>query len=551
MPGPDIRPFTKNSNVDILNAIRKTSSSAFQSRIPESTKANVQQNLQNLTKYRPLYNEFVDALINRIGLVLFQNQIWSNPLAIFKRGLLEYGDTIEEINVGLIKSRVYNADRLNLERDIYGNYPPDVQASYHTINRKEYYPLTINDMLLRRAFLTPDGLSKFISDAMSALSTSDNWDEFLLTTSLFREYYRAGGFFKVQVPNVSDPASTEAQAKVLLRATRSMAETLQFLSTNYNAAGMPIAVKPEDLILITTPDALAAIDVEALAGAFNIEKANMAGRTVVIPHEQFGIPGVQAILTTKYFFVIADAFLETTSQFNPVSVANNYFLHHQEVISASRFAPAILFTTEAGTVLPSNEPAITGMGTVTVTDETGATVTSVTRGTKYQVIAAATPNGVTDDVRLEVSGALSRHTFVTQDGVLHVGPEDESISLTVTAYAINSDLDVNAETTQISGSVTVAVIGDLLNLWPNPSVTPDADADGLLEVTPLNLTMDETTGNVVIPSVKGVKYKKAGTDVANGSTQSVTGTVVFTAVSRDTTKYELATGATASWTFTH
>lgn len=471
MPTIDIRPFKPDTpNENILNAIRKNASPAYQSRIPEATKASVQDTLQKMLDNRPLWNEFVDALVNRIGLVLIKNQIWSNPLAKFKRGMLNYGDTIEEIMVGLIKSRTYNSDRQNLERDIFGQYPPEVQSSFHKINRQEYYPLTVNEPLLQRAFLEPNGLSEFVAALMAAPVTSDNWDEFLLTTSLFSEYYNAGGFFKVNVPDISAADSTEADAKVFLRRAREFAGNLQYLSTHYNAAGMPVAATPDDLEMFITPEALAAIDVEALAGAFNIESAKMMGRITVIPKSEWKIPGAQALLTTRDFFVIADSRIETASVYNPVALSSNYFLHHWEIISASRFVPAILFTTEAGDVITEPETPVTGVSDVTVNDADGAVVTTVERGTFYQIVASAetTPEGGDNDaVRLELVGALSSRSRVTQDGTLFVAIDDASESLTVNAYAVDTEVP------QLVGTVTVSVFGDVLNLWPNPSVTDD------------------------------------------------------------------------------
>lgn len=545
MPTMEVNTLKSNvSNVDILNAIRKNASPEYQRRIPEATQASVQDVLQHLTDYRPGWNEFVDALINRIGMVLVKSNLWTNPLSKFKRGMLQVGDTIEEINVGLIKSRVYNPDRLALERDIFGNYPPDVQSSFHKINRQEYYPITINEPLLQRAFIDNTGLSGFVAATMNAPLTSDQWDEFLLTTSLFGEYYNAGGFYKVQVDDVTELDSTAAEAKSFLRNVRSYASTLTFMSSLYNAAGMPMAVQPEDLELFITPEALAAIDVEALAAAFNIDKSNMPARITVIPKEHFRIPGVQAVLTTRDFFVIADARIETTNAFNPVTLSNNYFLHHWEVISASRFTPAILFTTEAGTVLEIVDTPVTGVSALTVNEPDGDVVTSVKRGLLYQVVGAATTEGDNDSIRLTISGNESNKTYITQAGVLHVAPDETANTITVKAFAVDS-----AEP-QFTSEVSVTVVGDLLDLWPTPEVLLDADNDGIEEVTPKPLT--KTAENtVIIPSVTGVQYQKNGVNVTNGSVQTVTAVSpavdTFTAVAR--AGYEITAGATTSWTF--
>lgn len=514
MPQIDVRPFKPESNVDIINAIRKNASPDYQRRVPEASKGALQDNLLHLTEFRPRWNEFVDNLINRIGLVIAKNNTWSNPYSKFKRGMMQMGDTIEEINVGLIKARVYNSDRLNLERDIFGQYPPDVQSSFHKITRQEYYAVTVNEPMLKRAFITEGDLGNFITSVMQAPTTSDQWDEFLQMCSLFRQYHDAGGFFKVHVDDLDDNTITEdertTRAKDFLRLVRGFAGTLSFLSTHYNAAGMPVAVRPDELELFITPEALAAIDVDALAGAFNIEKAQMPGKINVIPAEQFNIPGAQAILTTPEFFVVADTLLDTTNQWNPVGLTNNYFFHHHEIISASRFVPALLFTTEAGDVITIPETPVVEMGTLTVTNEEGTTVTNVLRGSLYQLIGEAVTDpagGDNDNVRLELVGNDSTHSYITSAGVIHVAPDEDSGTLTVNAYAIDS------EPPQITGTVTVNVVGTKTTLWPNPHVDVDTDDDNIFEATPAELTMDAATGHVDIPTVDNIEYKETITGV--------------------------------------
>lgn len=539
----DIREFRPDvSNAEILNAIRNEAGYDYQRRVPEATQANVQDVIHNLMTNQPLRNEFIDSLVNRIGLVLFKNNIWTNPLAKYKRGMLEYGDTIEEIMAGLLQAKNYDTDREELEKEIFGSETPEVQASYHKVNRRDRYKLTIKEPLLRNAFLTNNGLSQFITELMAMPTTSDQWDEFLLMSNLFKEYYNNDGFYKVNVPDLSDVASDGPDSRFALRRIREFAYRLPFISRQYNAAGLPVAATPDELELFITPEAQSAIDVEALAAAFNIEKANIPNRTTVIPAEHFGFDGVQAVLTSKDFFVVADQRIETTSAHNPAALFNNYWLHHWEVISASRFVPAILFTTEEGDVITINPTPVESLAAIVIYDGNSVDVgTDVARGELYVVTGDAVTNpanGVNIAVRYELIGALSPQTKLTQSGMLYVSPDDEARELIIRRVAVDNNT--------VTDETTITVTGDILTLWPNASVQTDVDDDGLIEVTPETLTMDDEDV-VTIPTVVGVQYKKDGTNVANGSTHTITTETVFTAVARS--GYELATGATASWTF--
>jgi hypothetical protein len=534
------------NNVDWLNAIRNELGYDYQSRIPEATQANVQDVVQRLWTYKPQMNQFIDALVNRIGLVIFQEWSWANPLAPLKRGMLNWGETIEEIMVGLIEADEYDADRDELEKELFGAKVPEVQASYHTVNRKNRYKLTVKEPLLRNAFLTDNGLSDFVGQLLGAAQKSDQFDEYLLMANLFKEMDQAAdGLFNAKIADIGDEGSTPEQNRYALRRIREFGVTLQFPSRAYNMAGMHQAINPDDLILFTTPEANAAMDVEALAAAFNIDKAEVNNRKFVLPQEHYGIPGFQAAVTTKEFFVVADQRIDTTSLYNPSALFTNYWLHHWQVISASRFAPLVMFNSlRESTVLNRPEYVVTDITAFTITDEDGVTqATNVERGKLYNVgvEAVTTPaGGPMTAVRYAVEGATSIFTRVTNNGVLAIGIDETATNITIRATAVDShDVPQYTETT------TRAVVGEFIRPWPHPEASPDADNDGLKEATPDQLEMVDN--KVTIPTVVGVQYRKAGVNVANGSVNDITvADTAFDAVAR--TGYELTAGAW-TWSF--
>ena len=450
-------------NADILNAIRKNASYDYQRRIPAATKATIKETLQALVDNRPFWNEFTHELINRIGMEIYKSKSWNNPLARFKIGQLEFGDTIEEIMVGLIDAKTYDPSREYMEKELFGTTRPEVQTSFHKVNRRNYYPITVNEPLLQQAFVNNNGLASFIAQVMEAPATSDNYDEFLLMTSLFADYHANGGFFNVQVPDFGLVASDAQDARYAIRRVKEMAGRLPYLSRHYNAAGMPAFANPDDLVIFITPGANAAIDVEALAAAFNIDKAAMPGRKIIIPDEYMAITGCQMIVTTSDFFVIADQLFRTDSQWNPAGLSMNYFLHHWQVISYSRFVPAIMFSTAESTVIAPEAITVNNVAAPDVVDHDFAKVTEVERGMSY---AADTTVGIVPEdigaVVWAVDGNKSEKTYITQTGTLYVARDESAESLTVVATSVHD------ATKTVSSTVTVT--GDILRIWPDPDV---------------------------------------------------------------------------------
>lgn len=317
----------------------------FQQRIPEPTQESMQATMDALfdPMNRQYWNQFIDTLVNRIGRTIVRGQRWENKLRAFKQDNLRYGNTIQEIAPKWIKAHSYtdyDETLLKLQR-------PEAQAWYHSVNRQDRYDISINDIELRRAFTEEYGLNDFVSKVMQVPYNSDAYDEYNCMKQLISLYEHKWGFFKVIL---SAAPTTEATGKELLTKLRTYAGKLQFPSTLYNAmdiTDIPVFANPDELVILTTPEVMANLDVMTLSGVFQLDKADIMQKVVVI--DEFPIVGAQMLLTTRDWFVVHDVVYETTSFYNPQTLSTNYYLHHHEIISCSPFVPALLFTTDTAT----------------------------------------------------------------------------------------------------------------------------------------------------------------------------------------------------------
>lgn len=467
-----VRPF---DNIEIMNRIRNDASYDYQRRIPDVTKANVTETVRGLMQYTPAWNEFTDALINRVGSYITRDISWSNPLAPFKRNSLQFGDTIEEVQAGLLRAYSYSPDREYGEKAIFGTEKPDVASQFHTVNRQEFYKITVNRDQLRRAFLDDSGLQTYLNQILQMPSTSDSWDEFLLTMSLIREYQNGGGFWHTKVPDLQTLSAPEADAKALIKRVQACAGNLKFIDTKFNAGKMPVWADPSDLILITTPEVMANINVEAWAAAFNLDRAQMSAQIIQVPYSRLDVDGCQAILTTRDFFVIADNLLENTSQPNPVSLGQNYFLHHWEVISASLFVPAVMFWTGAddekvNVVTPTELELKPDAFKHADGRNVSSTDPMLPGENGYTAFTIAGNNLADQEIPVEwsISGNKSPRTRVYNDGVFVIGADETASSVNISAKIIGGGkLKTNADPTKAGGAFTWSlVVKPAPQIWP-------------------------------------------------------------------------------------
>lgn len=85
MPNKPTAMTLNASAIDILNTIRANAPYDYQSRVPEATQANLAQVGQSILQFQSTTNEFLSALVNRIGYVMITSKSYKNPLRQFKK----------------------------------------------------------------------------------------------------------------------------------------------------------------------------------------------------------------------------------------------------------------------------------------------------------------------------------------------------------------------------------------------------------------------------------------------------------------------------------
>lgn len=167
---PKIKTLT-NTSVDVLNAIRNNATQNYRDYVPKAT-ANadsIREIGAIIMDYPALQNEFLSALVNRIGRVLITSKMYDNPWAMFKKGMLEFGESIEEIFVNMAKP--FQFDPAVAESNVFKREIPDVRAAFHIMNYQKYYKSTVSNDQLRQAFLSWQGITDLIAKIVDAMYT--------------------------------------------------------------------------------------------------------------------------------------------------------------------------------------------------------------------------------------------------------------------------------------------------------------------------------------------------------------------------------------------
>ena len=368
-----------NSSVDILNVIRNNATVNYKNYVPVATPdAESIREIGTIIMDSPqLQNEFLSALVNRIGRVLVTSKMYDNPWSMFKKGTLEFGETIEEIFVNIAKP--FQFDPNVAETNLFKREIPDVRSAFHIMNYQKYYKTTIQNDQLRQAFLSWQGITDLIAKIVDSMYTGANYDEFQTMKYMLAKHILNGRMYPVTIPAV-----TEANMKSIVSTIKGVSNNYEFMSNKYNVAGVQNFSKKNDQYLLINSKFDATMDVEVLASAFNMDKAQFAGQRVLV--DSFGsldierlnilfaddptyteisesdlqaLDAIPCVLVDKEWFMIFDNFYNFTEQYNGEGLYWNYWYHVWKTFSVSPFANNALFipgvpTVTSVTVSPAN-----------------------------------------------------------------------------------------------------------------------------------------------------------------------------------------------------
>lgn len=453
-------------SIDILNVIRNNASYAYQKDVPKIDKEQDIPKVGEILFGNPTHaNEFINALINRIALVRVQSATFNNPYKHLKKGFLEFGESVEDIFVGIINAVKYDAEK-GASRE-FKRTLPNVQSVFHVTNWRVMYPITIEKQALKRAFTSADGVTNLITSIIDQVYQSAEYDEYLLFKYLLIKAISHGKVYP-------QPIDTTDMNSVAV-AFRGKSNLLPIdMTGRFNEAHVQNNTPIDRQCIFMDADFNAKFDVEVLASAFNMNKADFIGRLHLIDdfssfdNERFEaireestgleevtadelavMQNVKGVLLDEEWFQVYDNLLEFDDTRVGSGLYWNYWLHVWKTISYSPFANAIVFVDKDATIV--KPPTITA-------EITGKDITEV--GTIFTLnVKGDTPTLVPNSVNFVQSEALTKAGIAVQKYGAIVIPSTQ----VATEITLIADLDGTTYTgdTNITGA---SAVGDTVTL---------------------------------------------------------------------------------------
>lgn len=410
-----------------------------------------------IMSYQPYQNAFLNAVVNRIGLTIITSKMWNNPWSVFKRGFMEFGETVEEIFVNLAEPHSF--DPATASKEIFKREIPDVRAAFHTMNFQKFYKATISNDQLRQAFLSWQGITDLIAKIVDAMYTGMEYDEYTVMKYMVCRSILGGDVAYEAVPSVFNTADD------IVYAARGISTQFTFLKTDYNRAGVYNSTLRDDQYLIISAEMEAMVDVGVLARAFNMEYADFLGHVIVVDSfdqhdsarlaqlfandptytaftsgEITALQSVAAIIVDREWWMVFDNFQNFTQNYNGEGLYWQYWYHTWKTFSISPYSNACAI--------------VSAVGTVTSVTVSPSTANMSPNGSATFSAAVVVSGLVSDAVVWSISGQTDPGTHIDPaTGTLVLGPAETgnaSNQITVTATSVaNASVDDTATVTVV------------------------------------------------------------------------------------------------------
>lgn len=276
--------------------------------------------------------EFLNSVVNKIGLQVYSTTAYVNPLKRIKRGFIENANEIEEIYI----ARAVGYDYDPSGKGALDRVKPIVKTQYHQMDYEKDFQVTIQDKQVRKGFTTSGGVTRIANEIMESLHTGAEYEEYVKCLEIL-DTIATNSKYKKTVTDITDQRSAMDFVKEIKKTINKMGRRSETFAEVENHC------KPSQLILFLNEDWDVEMDVEMLAQAFNMSKQEIDDCVKIKIPELTTNTKTRAILCDERALQIYDTYYGLEPQRNAKGKFTNHFLSTEKIFSYSNLVNIAVF----------------------------------------------------------------------------------------------------------------------------------------------------------------------------------------------------------------
>lgn len=274
------------------------------------------------------YNTGIDAsnldykntldMVEKVAKQVIRVATADDRLAELEKGEVDNGTVIENVVIELAEAGAFTDTWDGTDAsNPFKAMDAALAVKYFTDWTTRQFSTKVSMQKLRKVMLAGSGVQELADDIVASLVEGENQVNYETVRGMFEDTaVRNAAIVNSEAYNVADATDYAA----ILVALKNVISGMSFVNTTFNKGGIKRKTRKEDIRILMPYTLRNAIDVELLAGVFNLSKAEVAERIIEIDGTGtdiyvFDINAIQIYTRLK----------EMTSQFNPKTLETNFF----------------------------------------------------------------------------------------------------------------------------------------------------------------------------------------------------------------------------------
>ena len=276
----------------------------------------------------------VGGMLGKVAEQVIREVSAEDKLSVFDKMPVENGDTIEQAVVKMASPRSYDSTGANA----LSRKTPQIAVKMFNDWTRLTFDTTVDIPLIRKVLTTGKGASDLSSKIVAALSEGDKYSKYTFTKGLLA-WARQDGAGKVFVEksNVLMSGGSISYKEVLVQ-MKNIISGMQYVNADYNSASLPRRTLKDDIFLLIPYKLKNRLDVEELAGVFNLEKDRIDAHIIELDIDETTMTDGKFLpiyILDRWSILSYTRLYEMMDQKNADGLFWNYFLHTERLYGVS------------------------------------------------------------------------------------------------------------------------------------------------------------------------------------------------------------------------
>lgn len=291
-------------------------------------------------------NTYYD-MVEKIARQLVYAPSADDRLAFFDKVPVNKGTTIEQVVAQLAQSSAFVQDGT---ASPFTRNNPDLLVRYFSNWTTSQFSTTVSFQEIRKVIQGELEVDDIVGPLVTALTEGDQYEKYTNIKNLLWYGHIGTGTGGTPANNamVNRKAISSTSYTQILEEMKNVISGMQFVNDDFNTAGVNRRTRPEDIRVIMPYTVKNGIDVNELAGVFNLDKAEIGNRIVEIDTPTTSGATDCIYIVDQNAILVYTRLYEMTSLLNPKELYTNYFLTVDRMYAISPLFDAVCIPITAG-----------------------------------------------------------------------------------------------------------------------------------------------------------------------------------------------------------